>query len=248
VQALTAQLGWTHWSLIIYLDDPLKRDFYAEMCRVERWNTRTLGKKIQSMLFERTALSRKPEKLIRQELNGLKSQDTLTPDLVFRDPYMLDFLGLKDTYAEKDLEAAILREMEAFILELGTGFCFIERQKRLEIDDKHYYLDLLFYHRKLRRLVAVDLKIGDFEAGDKGQMELYLNWLKRYECEPEDAAPLGIILCAGKRQEHVELLELARSGIHVAAYWTKILPKKDLERKLHDAVRLARARLESRKA
>jgi len=248
VHALSAQLGWTQVRQIIYLDDPLKRDFYAEMCRVERWNSRTLGKKIQSMLFERTALSRKPEKLIRQELDALKSQDTLTPDLVFRDPYMLEFLGLKDTYAEKDLEAAILREMEAFILELGAGFCFIERQKRMEIDDKHYYLDLLFYHRKLRRLVAVDLKIGDFEAGDKGQMELYLNWLKRYECEPGDAAPLGIILCAGKRQEHVELLELARSGIHVAAYWTKILPKKDLERKLHTAVRLARARLESRQA
>lgn len=209
---------------------------------------RTLAKKIQSMLFERTALSRKPAKLIRQELDALKSRDTLTPDLVFRDPYILDFLGLKDTYAEKDLEAAILREMEAFILELGTGFCFIVRQKRMEIDDTDYYLDLLFYHRKLRRLVAVDLKIGDFEAGDKGQMELYLNWLKRYECEPEDRAPLGIILCAGKRQEHVELLELARSGIHVAAYWTKVLPKKDLERKLHDAVRLARARLESRQA
>lgn len=248
VQALTAQLGWTHWSLIIYLDDPLKRDFYAEMCRVERWNTRTLERKIQSMLFERTALSKKPATLIRQELEGLKSHDRLTPDLVFRDPYMLDFLGLKDTYAEKDLEAAILREMEAFILELGTGFCFIERQKRMEIDDRPYYLDLLFYHRKLRRLVALDLKIGDFEAGDKGQMELYLNWLKRYESEPEEAAPLGIILCAGKRQEHVELLELARSGIHVAAYWTKVLPKKELERKLHDAVRLARARLESPKA
>lgn len=248
VHALSAQLGWTHVRQIIYLDDPLKRDFYTEMCRVERWTSRTLEKKIQSMLFERTALSRKPEKLIRQELDRLKLEDTLTPDLVFRDPYMLDFLGLKNTYAEKDLEAAILREMEAFILELGTGFCFIERQKRMEIDDTHYHLDLLFYHRKLRRLVAVDLKIGDFEAGDKSQMELYLNWLKRYECEPGDAAPLGIILCAGKRQEHVELLELARSGIHVAAYWTKVLPKKDLERKLRDVVRIARARLESRKS
>ena len=248
VQALTAQLGWTHLRQIIYLDDPLKRDFYAEMCRVERWNTRTLGKKIQSMLFERTALSRKPEKLVREELDLLKSKDMLTPDLVLRDPYMLDFLGVKDTYTEKDLEAAILREMEAFILELGIGFCFIERQKRMEIDDTHYYLDLLFYHRKLRRLVAVDLKIGNFEASDKGQMELYLNWLKRYECEPQDAAPLGIILCAGKRQQHVELLELATSGIHVAAYWTRVLPRKILERKLHDAVRLARARMESRKA
>src|SRR5437868_4239823 len=135
VQALTAQLGWTHFSLIIYLDDPLKRDFYAEMCRVERWSTRTLAKKIGSMLFERTALSRKPAKLAAMELKKLREEDQLTPDLVFRDPYILDFLGLKDTYGEKDIEAAILREIESFILELGVGFAFLERQKRMQIDD-----------------------------------------------------------------------------------------------------------------
>ncbi len=246
VSALLRQLSWTHFLSIIYLDDPLKRDFYAEMCRIENWNTRTLAKKIGGMLFERTALSKKPDKLIKQELAALKAEDKLTPDLVFRDPYLLDFLGLKDTYAEKDIEAAILREIEAFILELGVGFCFVARQKRMQIDDKDYYLDLLFYHRKLRRLVAIDLKLGDFEAADKGQMELYLNWLKRHECEAEEAQPLGVILCAGKSEQHVELLELEKSGIHVARYWTKVLPKKELERKLHDAVRLARARLEKR--
>jgi len=247
VSALVTQLGWTHFLHIIPIDDPLKRDFYAEMCRIEGWNTRTLARKIQAMLFERTALSRKPAKLGAIELRQLREEDKLSPDLVFRDPYILDFLGLKDSYAEKDLEAAILREMEAFILELGVGFSFVARQKRMQIDDKDYYLDLLFYHRKLRRLVGIELKIGDFEAGDKGQMELYLNWLKRHECEPGEAEPLGIILCAGKRAQHVELLELAKSGIHVASYWTKVLPKKLLERKLHDAVRLARARLEAGK-
>jgi predicted nuclease of restriction endonuclease-like (RecB) superfamily len=247
VSALLRQLSWTHFLSLIYLDDPLKRDFYAEMCRIERWNTRTLEKKINSMLFERTALSRKPAKLAEMELKQLREEDKLTPDLVFRDPYILDFLGLKDTYAEKDLEAAILREMEAFILELGVGFCFLARQKRMQIDDKDYYLDLLFYHRKLHRLVAIDLKIGDFTAGDKGQMELYLNWLKRYECERGEASPLGLILCAGKTQQHVELLELARSGIHVASYWADVLPRKELERKLHEAVKLARARLEAAK-
>ncbi|OGV70270.1 MAG: hypothetical protein A2269_07850 [Lentisphaerae bacterium RIFOXYA12_FULL_60_10] len=244
VASLRRQLGWTHFKVIIPIPDPLKRDFYAEMCRIEKWNTRTLPKKINSMLFERTALSKKPDKLIRQELAALREEDRLTPDLVFRDPYFLDFLGLKDTYAEKDLETAILREMESFILELGVGFCFVARQKRMPIDDEDYYLDLLFYHRKLRRLVAIDLKMRNFEAGDKGQMELYLNWLRRHECEPDEAAPLGIILCAGQRSQHVELLELAKSGIHVASYWTAVLPKKLLERKLHDAVRLARARLE----
>ncbi len=247
VHALRAQLGWTHFRQIIYLDDALKRDFYTEMCRIEKWNTRTLEKKISGMLFERTALSKKPDKLIRQELDALKAEDKLTPDLVFRDPYVLDFLGLQDTYAEKDLEAAILREMEAFILELGVGFCFIARQKRMQIDHEDYYLDLLFYHRKLRRLVAIDLKIGDFKAADKGQMELYLAWLKRYECEPDDEAPIGLILCAGKNEQHVELLEPGKSGIRVASYWTKVLPKAELEKKLRDAVRLARARLESPK-
>ena len=247
VQSLIAQLGWTHFQHIIYLDDPLKRDFYAEMCRIEKWNTRTLASKVGGMLFERTALSKKPDQLIRQELDALKAADTLTPDLVFRDPYVLDFLGLKDTYAEKDVEAAILREMEAFILELGVGFCFVARQKRMQVDHDDYYLDLLFYHRKLHRLVAIELKIGDFKAADKGQMELYLAWLKRHECEADDEPPLGLILCAGKNEQHVELLEPGKSGIHVASYWTKALPKADLEQKLRDAVRLARARVKSLK-
>lgn len=247
VSALRTQLGWTHFRQIIAIGDPLKRDFYAEMCRIENWSTRTLEKKIGGMLFERTALSKKPNKLIRQELAALKAQDKLTPDMVFRDPYFLDFLGLKDTYAEKDIEAAILREMEAFILELGVGFCFVARQQRMQIDDKDYYLDLLFYHRKLKRLVAIELKLGDFEAADKGQMELYLNWLKRYASDADEAAPFGVILCAGKRDQHVELLELEKSGIHVASYWTKILPKRELERKLRAAVHLARVRLQTGK-
>jgi predicted nuclease of restriction endonuclease-like (RecB) superfamily len=248
VHALSGQLSWTHFRRIIYLDDPLKRDFYAEMCRIEKWNTRTLHQKIQSMLYERTALSKKPDKLIAAELKKLREEDKLTPDLVFRDPYVLDFLGLKDTYAEKDLEAAILREIEGFILELGVGFAFVTRQKRMQIDGRDYYLDLLFYHRKLKRLVAIDLKIGDFEAADKGQMELYLNWLKRHESEPDEAAPLGIILCAGKSAEHVELLEVEKSGIHVASYSTKTLPKDLLRKKLHQAVATARALIEERKS
>ena len=130
VSALRTQLGWTHFRQVIAFDDPLKRDFYAEMCRIEQWNTRTLEKKIGSMLFERTALSKKPDQLIRQELDALRAEDKLTPDLVFRDPYVLDFLRLHDSYAEQDIEAAILREMESFILELGVGFCFVARQKR----------------------------------------------------------------------------------------------------------------------
>jgi predicted nuclease of restriction endonuclease-like (RecB) superfamily len=243
LHTLCAKLSWSHLRRIIYLDDPLKREFYAEMCRIEQWTVRTLHAKIQSMLFERTALSRKPESLIAAELKKLRDEDKLSPDLVFRDPYVLDFLALQDTYGENDLEAAILREIEAFILEIGVGFCFVERQKRMQIDGRDYYLDLLFYHRKLRRLVAIELKVGDFEAADKGQMELYLNWLKRYERETGEDDPLGMILCAGKSEEHVELLELQKSGIHLASYWTKVLPRKQLEKKLREAVTLARQRL-----
>ncbi|WCJ60727.1 PDDEXK nuclease domain-containing protein [Fontisphaera persica] len=246
VSSLMTQLGWTHFLHIIRLDDPLKREFYAEMCRLERWSTRTLEKKIGGMLFERTALSRKPAKLAAMELKQLREEDKLTPDLVFRDPYLLDFLGLKDSYAEKDLEAAILREMESFILELGVGFAFLERQKRITVDAEDFYLDLLFYHRHLKRLVAMDLKLDEFKPGDKGQMELYLRWLDKYERKPGEEAPIGLILCAGKKHETVELLDLEKSGIRVASYWTEVLPKKELERKLHQAVLLARARLKAR--
>jgi predicted nuclease of restriction endonuclease-like (RecB) superfamily len=247
VSALLRQLSWTHFVSLIYLDEPLKRDFYAEMCRIERWSTRMLEKKIGSMLFERTALSRKPEKLAAMELKQLREEDKLTPDLVFRDPYLLDFLGLKDSYSEKDVEAAILREMESFILELGVGFAFLERQKRITVDGVDYYLDLLFYHRPLRRLVAIELKLAEFKPGDKGQMELYLRWLDRYERKEGEDKPIGLILCAGKRHETVELLDLEQSGIRVSSYWAEALPKRELELKLHEAVRLARMRLKAAK-
>jgi len=187
VVTLSRQLGWSHFVAIIALRDDLKRDFYAEMCRIERWSVRTLRQKISGMLFERTGLSKKPVELAKQELIKLREEDKLTPDLVFRDPYFLDFLGLKDTYSEKDLETAILRELESFILELGAGFSFVARQKRMTVADEDYYLDLLFYHRKLRRLVAIDLKLGKFQAADKGQMELYLRWPSPSQAFAEEA-------------------------------------------------------------
>jgi len=243
VQALTAQLGWTHFTHLIRLDDPLKRDFYAEMCRIERWSTRALEQKIQSMLFERTALSKKPEQLAREELAALRDHDRVSPDLVFRDPYVLGFLGLKDTYAERDLESAILREIEAFLVELGRGFTFVARQKRMTIDGIDHYLDLLFFHRDLRRLIGVELKLGEFQAADKGQMELYLAWLREHEQRDHEEPPLGLILCAGRREETIRLMKPEQTDIHVASYIDQMLPQLPLERKLHEAVRLARERL-----
>ena len=243
LHTLRAKLSWSHFRLIIYLDDDLKRDFYAEMCRIEGWSVRTLEKKIGGMLFERTALSKRPNELIRHELDKLRAEDKLTPDLVFRDPYFLDFLGLKDRYLEKDIEDGIMREIENFILELGVGFTFVARQKRIQIDNDDYYLDLLFYHRGLRRLIAIDLKLRDFQPGDKGQMEFYLRWLARYEQQPGEESPIGLILCAGKKRETIELMELEEGAIRVASYWTKVLPRKLMQKKLHEAIQHARAKL-----
>jgi len=243
VHALSGQLSWTHLREIIYLEDSLKRDFYAEMCRVERWSTRTLKEKINSMLFERTAISKKPAELARQELQSLREEDKMTPDLVFRDPYLLDFLGLSDAYSERDLESAILNELEKFLLELGTNFTFVARQKRITIDNDDYYLDLLFYHRGMHRLVAIELKLGKFRAADKGQMELYLRWFDKHERRNGEGSPLGLILCAEKSTEHVELLQLAKSGIRVAEYLTELPPRKLLEAKLHEAIRIAREQI-----
>jgi hypothetical protein len=172
----------------------------------------------------------------------------LTPDLVFQDPYVLDFLGLKDTYSEKDLEAALLREIERFLLELGAGFAFVERQKRITLDGDDYYMDLLFYHRLLRRLVLIELKLGEFKPADTGQVELYLRWLDRHERQPGEESPLAIILCAGKKQETVEYLDLGRSGIHVAEYLTELPPREVLRQRFHQALVTARARLEQRRA
>jgi len=163
-----------------------------------------------------------------------------TPQQVFKDPYFLDFLGLRQGHDEADLEAAILRQLEAFILELGRGFAFVERQKRMVIDGEDFYLDLLFFHRRLRRLVAIELKLGRFKAAHKGQMELYLKWLDKHERQTDEEAPIGLILCAESSREQVELLQMHKDGITVAEYWTELPPKAELELRLHEALVEAR--------
>ncbi|WP_318841862.1 YhcG family protein [Dickeya chrysanthemi] len=242
VVSLIRQLSWTHFIALIPLKDPLQRDYYAQMASAERWSVRMLRERIDSMLYERTALSKKPDETIAQELATLRDVQRMTPALVMRDPYILDFPGLRDTWQEGDLEAAIIREMESFLLELGAGFSF-----RIQIDDEDFHLDLLFYNRKLRRLVAVELKIGEFKAAYKGQMELYLRWLDKHEREPEEASPLGIILCTGKKSEQIELLELDKSGIHVAEYLTTLPPCAVLGERLQQATERARLQIEQRR-
>ena len=247
VASLMRQLSWTHFKAIIYLKNNLEREFYAQMCRIENWSTRTLHKKIDSMLFERTAISKKPEELAKLELKKLKEEDKLSPDLVFKDHYVLDFLNLKDTYAEKDLESAILKEIENFLIELGVGFTFVARQKRMIIDNTDFNLDLLFYHRKLKRLVAIDLKIGKFKASYKGQMELYLRYLEKYETEEGEQTPIGLIFCTEGNQEQIELLQLDKANIKVAEYITQYLPKELLAKKLHQFTITAKRLIENRK-
>jgi predicted nuclease of restriction endonuclease-like (RecB) superfamily len=239
VVTLSQQLGWSHFLAILPIKDPLARDFYAEMCRIERWDIRTFREKIGSMLFQRTALSKNTKAVISSGIASLRD-GRMTPDLVFRDPYLLDFLGLKGAYSERDLETAILREIEGVLLELGTGFAFVARQKRMSVGEGDFHLDLLFYHRHLRRLIAVELKLEAFQPSHVGQMEFYLRWLDKHERAPSEDSPIGLILCASADAEQVELLRLDAKSIRVSEYLTELPPMKLLQTRLHQAIEHAK--------
>lgn len=232
---LSQQLSWSHFIELIILDEQLKIEFYSQMAIIDKWSVRVLRDRVDSMLYERTALSKKPNKLIVKEIKNLK-KGTVSKDVVLKDPYILDFLDIDDRYLEKGLEDAILRDIEKFILELGVGFTFVKRQKRIIIDGEDFKIDLLFYNRKLKSLVVIELKLGKFKASYKGQMELYLKWLEKHEKEDGENSPIGIILCADKKSEQIELLELDKSSIHVAQYLTVLPTKEKLEAKLHQAL------------
>jgi len=246
VVSVIRQLSWTHILALIPIDDPLKRLFYTQLCVHEKWSVRVFRERIQSMLYERTAISKKPEETIVNDLEQLRREQTISADLVFRDPYFLDFLGLSDAYSEKDLETSIIVELEGFIREMGSDFAFMARQKRITIDNRDYYIDLLFFHRRLKCMIAIDLKLGEFEAGFKGQMELYLRYLEKYEMVEGETTPIGLILCTGKREEHIELLQLDKSNIRVADYLTILPSQQLLQEKLHKAVEIAQQKIASR--
>ena len=222
VAPLARQLSWSHFIELLSIKNDLGREFYLTMAASENWSIRTLRNKIDSMLYERTAISSKPEEVIKTELANLRDNEILSPDLVFKSPYFLEFTGLKGVYSEKSLEDSLLVHLEHFILELGVGFTFVERQKRMIIDGEDFYLDLLFYHRKLRRLVAIELKLGKFKAAYKGQMELYLRWLEKHEMEVGEESPIGLLLCTEGSEEQIELLQLDQTGIRVAQYMTEL--------------------------
>ncbi|RNL51683.1 PDDEXK nuclease domain-containing protein [Pedobacter jejuensis] len=238
--AVRTQLTWTHLRSLMSIEDPLKRQFYVEMTRIENWDTRTLDQKVDSMLFERTSLSKKPEELIKQELHKIKSTNSLTPDVVFRSSYFLDAIGLSETYSEKDLEDAILLNLQTFLKEMGTDFAFLDRQKRITIDATDYFIDLLFYHRGLRRLVAIELKLGKFKPEHEGQMLLYLRYLNKNERREGEESPIGLVLCSEGNTEHIEYLMLEDSSIKVAQYYTQLPDKNLLSEKLNKAIAIAR--------
>jgi predicted nuclease of restriction endonuclease-like (RecB) superfamily len=236
VVTASRQLSWSHFIELIPLKNNEAREYYVQKISEEMWSIRETRHQIERKAFE------------RQEIANLQIADEFTEiKNTFKDPYFLDFLGLKEGYLENDLESAILKELEIFILEIGKGFTFVERQKRMILDGKDFYLDLLFYNRKLKRLVAIELKLGEFKPAYKGQMELYLKWLDKYEKQEGEYSPIGLILCAEKSHEQVELLEMHKDGIMVAEYWTDLPPKKELEAKLHSLMIEVRQRLENRK-
>lgn len=240
VTPLATQLSWSHFLLIMTIKEPLAREFYLTMAAMEKWSKRTLQLKIDSMLYERTAIATKPDELIKQELAVLRNENVISPDLVFKSPYFLEFTGLKGVYSEKNLEDNLITNLEQFILELGNGFTFVERQKRMIIDGEDFYLDLLFYHRRLHRLIAIELKLGKFKAQYKGQMELYLRWLEANEMEPGEEKPLGLLLCTEGSEEQIKLLQLDKAGIRVAKYMTELPPQELLIKQIHKSLEIAR--------
>jgi len=236
VVTLSRHLSWSHFLAILPQKIQTKMQFYATKSISESWNVRELRKQISIKTFERMAIA-----------NTQLSEKVSDSENVFKDPYLLDFLPLRADYLEKDLEDAILRDLEKFILELGNGFTFVSRQKRMIIDDDDFYLDLLFFHRNLKRLVAIELKIGKFKPKYKGQMELYLKWLNRYEKLDGEKTPIGLILCTETSKEQIELLEMHKDGILVAEYMTELPAKEVLEIQLQKSLIEAQERFEKRK-
>ena len=245
VSQAATQLTWSHFMEVLPLKNDIAREFYITLAASERWGRNRLRKEIDGMLFERTAIATKPDELIKKELSTLRDNDVMSPDLVFKSPYFLEFTGLKGMYSEKSLEDCLIAHLEQFIIELGNGFTFVARQKRMIIDGEDFYLDLLFYHRRLHRLIAIDLKKGRFKAQYKGQMELYLRWLEKNEMEPGEESPLGLLLCTEGGEEQIELLQLDKSGIKVAQYLTELPPREVLIRQIQKSLEAAKVRFEN---
>jgi predicted nuclease of restriction endonuclease-like (RecB) superfamily len=245
IATLSQQLSWSHLIELSAIESDTKRDFFTQLCVYERWGVRELREKADTMLFERTAISAKPQQTIKEVLQKLKQERIISPELVFKNSYVLNFLNLPADYSEEELETALINNLQQFILELGTGFAFLERQKRIPIDSVDYHLDLLFYHRRLKRLVAIDLKLGKFKPKYKSQLELYLRWLQKYEMQEGEEKPVGLLLCSEGNTEHIELLMLDEKQIRVAQYLTEFPSKEWFADKLHRALEIAKMNIKT---
>jgi predicted nuclease of restriction endonuclease-like (RecB) superfamily len=237
VATLSPQLSWSHFVELLPIKLNEARYCYAHDVVARRLGIRELRNQISRKAYER-----------REIANTALTEKSKVPFNMFKDPYLLDILDLKENFLEADLEKAVLLELEKFILEFGHGFTFVERQKRMTIDGDDFTLDLLFYHRDLKRLVAVELKIGKFIPQYEGQMNFYLKWLNKYERREDENEPIGLILCTKASRKQIELMELDKSGIAVAEYWTNLPPKEEFERKIKEILNEAQERLERRKS
>lgn len=240
---LSQTLSWSHFIELAAIEDTTKRLYYQQMTAHNHWSLRELRRRQDAMDYERSLIAAKTEDDIVSALS--KPNPTENPEVMLKSSYVVDFLGLNGYYSEKDLETAIISQLEKFILELGNGFAFLERQKRISIDGIDYYVDLLFYQRKLNRLIAIDLKLGKFRAEYKGQMELYLKYLQRYERQPHENDPIGLLLCSEGNTDHIELMMLGEDNIKVAKYLTELPEKKWFLDKLSRSIEIARSNQES---
>ena len=229
---LLSNLSFSHFVELLNIEDPLKRSFYEVQTIKNNWGVRDLGRAINTMLFERTGLSTNKEKI----LADFKADQTNTIEYIVKNPYFLEFVGLEEkySYSESDLETGIISHLQEFLTELGRGFCFEARQKRITFDNKHYRIDLVFYHRILKCHVLIDLKIGSFDHADAGQMNLYLNYFSKNEMTEGDSPPVGIILCADKNDALVEYTTTGLSHeVFVSKYLVQLPSKAELERFIH---------------
>ena len=234
--ALRGELTWTHYRLLMRVENEDARAFYEDECVKSNWSTRQLERQINSFFYERL-LSSKDKEAVKNEINLLEPQGKLPKDII-RDPYVLEFLGLPDqhSFAEKDLENALIEHLQNFLLELGRGFSFVARQKRITFDGRHFYIDLLFYNYILKCFVIIDLKIGDLTHQDIGQMQMYVNYYEMELMNEGDNPPIGIILCADKSDSIVKYTMPKEQNIFASKYKLYLPSEDELRQELNKEV------------
>lgn len=220
-------LSWVHLLQIMRVEEPLARHFYIKQCQIERWSKRELERQINSMLFERIALSKDKKGVLEMAKQG---HQIFKPEDLLKDPYVFEFLNLPENHklSETDLEQKLIGHLKQFLLELGQGFCFVAQQKRITIDAEHNYIDLVFYHRILKCFVLIDLKMRAFKPSDAGQMNFYINYIKDNENAPEDNPPIGLLLCLDRNELYVKYATAGMANLILAGRFKLALPSPEL--------------------